>query len=244
MEPKVIFEDSDLMVLDKPAGITVNKSDTTRDDKTVQDWIEIKLKIKSEKLKVDDDSDFYTRAGIVHRIDKETSGILIVAKNPKAFENLQKQFKERKVKKVYIALSHGKVVPSDGEINVPLGRLPWNRERFGIVAGGRESITKYKVLSIMYYVSGNKKEELSFIELYPETGRTHQIRVHLKHIGHPIFSDLLYGGRKAARQDRKILPRLFLHAQKISFSHPVTTELLSFESQLTPELQEFMQRLE
>lgn len=243
MDPKVIFEDEDVLVLDKPAGITVNKSDTTRGEKTVQEWVEEKCKVQSAKRKADEGNDFYKRAGIVHRLDKETSGILLVGKNPISFANLQAQFKERKVKKTYLALVHGKIDVEEGEIRVPVGRLPWNRKQFGVVAGGREAATKYKVFSIKYLVLGNRKEPLTLLELYPETGRTHQIRVHLKYFGHPIFSDFLYAGRKTARNDRKLLPRIFLHAAKISFFHPTTNQLIFFESPLPEELQNFLHKI-
>lgn len=219
MNPKVIFEDSDIIVFDKPAGLTVNKSETTKGD-TLQDYLEKKYKISVE------------RSGIVHRIDKETSGILIVAKNNESFENLQKQFKERNVKKTYIALVHGKV-KGDGEIRVPVGRLPWNRKRFGVLAGGREAITKFKVKNSELKINN---DPMSLLELYPETGRTHQIRVHLKYINHPIFGDELYAGRKTARKDRKLLQRFFLHASKISFFHPKSGKQVEFESPLPHEL--------
>ena len=234
---KIIYEDDDVLVLDKPAGITVNRSDTTIGEETVQDFVE-KWQMANGKWQMDEDeeSDFYKRSGIVHRLDKETSGILLVAKTLPAFENLQKQFKERVIEKTYLALCHGKVVPEIGEINVPVGRLPWNRKKFGVLAGGREAVTKYKVLSIKYLVSGKKEEPMSLLELYPETGRTHQIRVHLKYFNHPIFADFLYAGRKTSRQDRKILKRVFLHAHKISFIHPVTNKQVLLESPLPEEL--------
>ena len=233
---KVIYEDSDILVLDKPAGITVNRSDTTRGEETVQDWIEKNLKLKTPNLKGNEETDFYKRSGIVHRIDKETSGILLVAKNIESFEGLQRQFKERLIEKTYLALVHGKVIPEVGEISVPVGRLPWNRKKFGVLAGGREAVTKYKVLSILHLVSGKKEEPMSLLELYPKTGRTHQIRVHLKYFNHPIFADFLYAGRKTARDDRKVLNRVFLHAHKISFTHPVTNKQISLESPLPEEL--------
>lgn len=226
MNIETIYEDEDILVINKPSGLTVNRSETTKGD-TLQDWLEQQNKqsLRSEDLRVE-------RSGIVHRIDKETSGLLLVAKNLLSFENLQKQFKERVVKKTYIALVHGKI-SSDGEVRVPVGRLPWNRKRFGVLAGGREAITRYRVIS-------NLPEDLSLLELYPETGRTHQIRVHLKYIGHPLFGDELYGGRKTARSDRKILPRLFLHASKISFNHPRTGERVELTSPLPQELQEIL----
>ncbi len=234
---KIIYEDDDLLVIDKPAGITVNKADTTKNEVTVQDWAEQKitnLKLSSPEKET---SDFYKRGGVVHRLDKETSGILLLAKTPRAFEDLQKQFKERVVKKAYVALAHGKTIPQTGEINVPVGRLPWNRKRFGIIPGGRESVTEYKVLR---YYQTKENETLSFLELYPQTGRTHQIRVHLKYAGYPIFSDFLYAGRKTMKRDRKILGRVFLHAAKISFTHPTSHIQLSFESLLPDELDEFL----
>lgn len=215
---KTIYEDDNILVLDKPAGITVNKSETTKGD-TLQDYLEENLKINVE------------RSGIVHRIDKETSGLLIIAKDLDSFENLQRQFKGRIVKKTYIALAHGRI-QGEGEVKVPVGRLPWNRKRFGVLAGGREAITKYKALSLLEV----KGEQMTLLELYPETGRTHQIRVHLKYLNHPIFGDELYAGRKTARSDRQILPRLFLHAAKISFVHPVTGKTISLESELPEEL--------
>jgi 23S rRNA pseudouridine1911/1915/1917 synthase len=233
----ILYEDYDVLVLDKPSGITVNNSDTTKGEETVQDWIENKLKAQNLKLEADPESDFYKRAGIVHRIDKETSGILLVAKNPEAFENMQRQFKERTVKKTYLALAHGKVAPETGQISVPVGRLPWDRKKFGVLAGGREAVTKYKVLGVKSLAVGKKEEPVSLLELYPETGRTHQIRVHLKYISHPIFADFLYAGRKTSRDDRKLLGRVFLHAYKISFMHPVTGKQMSLESPLPEELQ-------
>lgn len=238
---KVIYEDKDFLVLDKPAGITVNRADTTKNEETVQDFIENKY----PEIKLNpDDSDFYKRAGIVHRIDKETSGILLVAKTPQAFENLQAQFKERNVSKTYIALVHGNVSPGEGEIAVPIGRLPWNRERFGVLAGGKEASTKYKVLeTFITSIDKRKRQALTLLLLYPKTGRTHQIRVHLKYFNHPIFGDYLYAGRKTSRKDREILPRVFLHAKNITFKHPGSGEVISFESKLPFELFSTIERL-
>jgi 23S rRNA pseudouridine1911/1915/1917 synthase len=235
-EIKVVYEDDDILILDKPSGVIVNKADTTKGELTVQDWLESRWQIAGGKWQIDDGSDFYKRAGIVHRIDKETSGILIVAKNQAGFVDLQAQFKERKIEKTYVALAHGKVEPKEGEIAVPVGRLPWNRKRFGVLAGGKEATTKYKVIS--YFKSPIKQtEELTLLELHPKTGRTHQIRVHLKYISHPIFGDELYAGRKTSRDDRKVLQRFFLHAQKISFFHPKTGKRVDFENELPQELQ-------
>lgn len=245
---QIIFEDENLLVINKPAGITVNRAETTKEETTVQDWMEetygIKYKEEMGTGKSSTESgeetwdpviEFYKRGGVVHRLDKETSGCLILSKNPEAFAALQKQFKERTVKKVYRAFAHGAIKPEEGEINVPVGRLPWNRKSFGILPGGRESKTLYKVLH--YYRNQKTKELLTLVELYPHSGRTHQIRVHLKYIHHPIFSDFLYAGRKTSRNDRQILERVFLHAAKITFNHPVSGEEIHCESPMPEELQ-------
>jgi 23S rRNA pseudouridine1911/1915/1917 synthase len=243
-EIKVIYEDDNILVLNKPSGMIVNKADTTKGEFTVQDWLEQRFKIQESRFKNEDEHDFYRRVGIVHRIDKETSGILVVAKDVESFENLQAQFKERKVEKTYIALAHGKIEPQEGEIAAAVGRLPWNRKRFGVLAGGKEAVTKYKVLGIKYLVSGKQKEPLTLLELYPKTGRTHQIRVHLKYINHPIFGDELYAGRKTSRDDRVILQRFFLHAKRIIFFHPKTGKRIEFEASLPQELQTVLDSLE
>ncbi len=236
MTPEILFEDQDIIVLNKPSGMIVNRADTTKGEITVQDFLENYLHLEKGSAPPTDSYNteevFRSRAGIVHRLDKETSGILLVAKNVSAFENLQKQFKERTVRKVYIALAHGKIEPEIGEIKAPIGRLPWNRKQFGVLADGREAVTKYKVLEIKTV----EKEQVSLVELYPETGRTHQIRVHLKYINHPVFADFLYAGRKTSRNDRKLLNRVFLHASHITFTHPKTNEKVEFDCRLSEEL--------
>lgn len=239
--------------------MVVNRAESTKGE-TVQDWVdgykilgmkhEIRNKSQIQNSKAQNsfglrtsDFGFVARSGIVHRLDKETSGVLLIAKTEEAFGKLQGQFKEREVGKTYMALVHGRVEPPGGVIRAPVGRLPWHRERFGILAGGREAETEYKVLSIMYYELGGKKEELSLINLYPKTGRTHQIRVHLKSIGHPIVGDLLYAGRKTARKDRKWCPRLFLHASKIGFTHPTAGRRMIIEAALPVELARVLESL-
>ncbi|MFH0863927.1 MAG: RluA family pseudouridine synthase [Candidatus Gottesmanbacteria bacterium] len=263
MKPQIVFEDESLLVIDKPSGMVVNKADTTKDIETVQDWVEKYMPVIASEAKQsqeilkqvqnDDDTeiassqaprndaglDFYKRGGIVHRLDKETSGLLLIAKTPAAFVNLQAQFKNREVKKKYLALVHGKVIPEEGEINAPIGRLPWNRERFGVVPGGREALTKYKI--VKYYTLDLKPYTL--IELYPQTGRTHQIRVHLKYIGFPIVGDSFYAGRKQANEDRKFCPRVFLHASHIEFTHPITGGKIEFDSPLPQELEETLNKI-
>lgn len=248
LTPSIIFEDKDIVVVNKPAGMVVNRADTVKGAITLQDWVEEKFKIENSKLKAEEDivvdgysktEEFYNRAGIVHRLDKETSGAIIIAKNVESFISLQNQFKTGIVKKVYIALLHGLLKPEEGEINVPIGRLPWNRKRFGAIPSGREAQTLYRVIEAKKL----ENEVLSLVEVYPQTGRTHQIRVHFQYLNHPIFADELYAGRKQSRDDRKILGRHFLHASKISFIHPVTSEKLTLESELPEELSGLLKQL-
>ncbi len=242
---KIVFENEDYLVIEKSAGIIVNRSDTTSNEITLQDLVEKENKIDlpaGRQVKSDTDEDFRKRSGIVHRLDKETSGLLIIAKNAFAFSVLQAQFKERKVSKSYVALVHGEIKPRTGDINVPIGRLPWNRKRFGVLAGGREAVTSYEVIANIKYQKSNRG--LSLVRLFPKTGRTHQIRVHLQYIGHPIFADPLYGGRKIAREDRKILPRVFLHAEKIKFLDPRSGKEVEYASNLPQDLEALLEKFE
>ncbi len=267
--PLIVFQDESLLVLDKPAGMVVNRAETTKGEETVQDWIEDKLKITIQNSKF---KDFYIRAGIVHRLDKETSGLLLVAKTPEAFANLQRQFKEREVKKKYLALAHGKVEPKEGVIEASLSRSPFDRKKFGVFLGGREAKTRYKVIRYLggirslanhrhqmdHFTVKNKSSaggglqdslcsqthaQYSLLEVTPETGRTHQIRVHLKFIGHPIVGDEKYAGRKTARADRQWCPRQFLHAAFLSFNHPITGKRVEFSSKLPSDLQLAMMKI-
>jgi 23S rRNA pseudouridine1911/1915/1917 synthase len=244
MEPNIIFEDEYIAVVSKPAGMVVNRAETTKDMVTLTDWAEQKFKIQKSKIKNEEDRDFVERAGIVHRLDKDTSGLVIIAKDPVSFSNLQAQFKSGNVQKTYIALAHGKVTPEEGEINVPVGRLPWDRTKFGVIPMGRESRTVYKVLEYKKLDLGKRVEELAIVELYPKTGRTHQIRVHLRYLGFPIFGDALYAGRKNFKSDKQYLKRHFLHAKKIQFLHPKTNEKIYVTSPLPPELVELLSVLQ
>lgn len=250
MDIPILYEDNELLVIDKPAGIVVNRAESVKGE-TVQDWMTFRFKSQitnpNVQKKIDSSHwslssghcDFCDRSGIVHRIDKETSGILLIAKTPEVFRELQRQFKEREVKKTYLALVHGKLVPEEGEIRAPVGRLPWNPERFGIVPGGKESVTKYKVLQALKSLTllGRVRLLYTLVEVYPETGRTHQIRVHLKYINHPIVGDYLYAGRKTSRDDRAHgAPRVMLHAWKIAFTHPLTSKVLALESPIPDDM--------
>lgn len=231
LEPKIIYEDESFFVVDKPAGWITDASNTTTNQPVIQKWIADNFQFEI--------NNFEFRNGIVHRLDKETSGLLLIAKTKQAFEELQRQFKERLVHKTYIALVHGQVAQNEGIINEPVGRLPWRRDRFGVLPDGREAVTAYKKKAD-YRLENN---EYSLLELKPKTGRTHQIRIHLKHIGHPIVSDEFYAGRKTARHDRKWCQRLFLHAGEIKFLHPLSKKEVVFNSNLAPDLDTALAKL-
>lgn len=233
MEPKVIYEDQSVLVIDKPSGWIVNEAATTGSTPVLQSWLSSNFDFTISKS-------LELRSGIVHRLDKETSGLLLVAKNPNAFEQLQKQFKDRLIKKSYTALAHGRVDPPSGNIQAPVGRLPWRRDRFGILPGGRASETNY-VLNDYFR---KEKDLFSLLTLFPKTGRTHQIRIHLKYIGHPIVSDDFYAGRKTSRKDRVWCPRLFLHASGLEFTHPETHNKVVLQSEIPIDLKNALDKLE
>lgn len=233
----ILYEDTDVLAIDKPPGVVVNNADSVKVP-TVQDWAAEMLKIKPGEHTVEEDREFFERAGIVHRIDKETSGILLVAKNPVAFRELQRQFKAREIEKTYLAVAHGRIVPESGEINAPVGRLPWNRERFGIVPDGKEAQTFYRVIAHVERIEDKELVAMSLVELKPKTGRTHQIRVHLKYINHPIVGDFLYAGRITSRNDREWAPRVMLHAWKITFASPADKQKISVTAPLPADIAE------
>lgn len=232
LEPKIIFENDSYFVVDKPSGWITNEAGTTTNQPVLQTWIKTNF---NYPLK----DSYEERNGIVHRLDKETSGIILIAKTKEVFYNLQTQFKERIVKKKYYALTHG--IPRElvGTISEPVGRLPWRRDRFGVLPGGREATTKYQVTKTFE----NKFEKFALITLQPETGRTHQIRIHLKHIGVPIVGDSFYAGRKTARKDRKWCNRLFLHAGEISFIDPNTKKQVNFISNIPADLTDILEKI-
>jgi 23S rRNA pseudouridine1911/1915/1917 synthase len=230
--PKIIHEDESLFVIDKPAGWIVNEASTTKNQPVLQTFL------RKFDYPLVNDSD--SRYGIVHRLDKETSGVMLIAKTKESFDKLQSEFKNREVSKTYVALLHGPVTPAEGTIEAEIGRLPWRRDRFGILPGGRASLTEYKVIK---FIKGDRGG-YSLVEFHPKTGRTHQIRVHAKHIGHAIVSDEFYAGRKTARNDRKFCPRLFLHAASIKFIHPEFGDEVEFKSELPDDLAQVLQKLE
>lgn len=223
--PGVVFENDDFIVLNKPSGWVVNNANTLKTTYVVQDWLKNNFVYPVSK-----DSEY--RSGIVHRLDKETSGLLLVAKKADVFLSLQVLFKERKIKKEYLALTHGKIIPEKGIIDASTGRLPWHRERFGVLSNGKEAVTEYQLIN--YYLNQNTGETLSLVSVKPKTGRTHQIRIHFKYLNHPIVSDSFYAGRKTSRQDKKWCNRLFLHAHSIKFR--LHKDSYSFESKLPADL--------
>lgn len=249
----IIFEDDEILVLEKPAGVVVNRGETVRNE-TLQDQLADYFHLR-KGLGIGD------RVGIVHRLDRETSGLMVIAKTKSAFEKLQKQFKDRKVKKEYTALVHGLIASDRGEINGAIGRVG-SFGKFGIVAGGRESKTVFEVESrckikesifekITQEENKSKKNyfknhgrDYTLLLLKPKTGRTHQIRVHLKNIGHPVVSDLIYAPAKLLKFDLNWCGRLFLHARSLEFVHPATKKPIFFESDLPNDLKDAMLNLE
>lgn len=189
----VIYEDDDCVVIDKPAGILSHSKGIFNPEATVATWLSGRIKGMSGE-----------RAGIVHRLDRPTSGVMICAKTPDALYHLQKQFSQRKAKKTYLAVVDGAVKPPKALIDMPIERNPKRPQTFRTGSNGKPALTEYRVLKTDGLIS--------LLELKPATGRTHQLRVHLKHIGHPIVGDTLYG-KQAAR-------RLFLHAQSLEITLP------------------------
>ena len=232
MDISILFEDDDIVVINKPPGMVVNRAQSVKGE-TVQDWAEKKLGLAGNGAQSWGDT-FESRAGIAHRLDKETSGVLVIGKNPVTFAALQAQFKERVIQKTYLALVHGDVTPPEGEVRAPVGRLPWNRERFGILPEGKEAVTEYKKLQNIQH--GKSDEILSLVELHPHTGRTHQIRVHMQYIRHALVGDYVYAGRKTSRLDRTWVPRIMLHAEKLVFTHPTTGKSLAIEAPIPDDM--------
>lgn len=235
----IIYQDDFILVVDKPAGIVVNRAESVK-GQTLEDWAQEYLGNANFQ---DQESDFGSRKGIVHRLDKDTSGIIIIAKNEDSFKQLQSQFKNRTVKKTYIALVHNRVTPGQGSIEAPIARQPWNRLRFGIVPSGKPAKTNYKLLAYYQKREKGKIEEFSLVEIYPLTGRTHQIRVHFKYINYPLVGDSAYAGRKTSRADLIWAPRILLHAQKLKLNHPDNSKELEFISKIPSDFEEALNKL-
>ena len=216
---KIVYEDQSLLVVDKDAGMVVHPT-ADHPSGTLVNAILHYLKAVPER-------DKSLRPGIVHRLDKGTSGLLVIAKSQEALDLLKKQFKDRTVVKKYLALVGGQIEPPSGVIEKPIARHPKNRQKFAVSQDGRGSITNYHVIE----TSGGL---YSLVELAPKTGRTHQIRVHLASVGHPIVGDRLYGGRPASR--------MFLHSSYLEITHPTTNKRIKFVSNLPEELEKILQK--
>jgi 23S rRNA pseudouridine1911/1915/1917 synthase len=225
-QPQIIYQDQEILIINKPYGLVVNRAESVK-QKTLQDWVEKKFDFINPQ-KNTKSLDFIKRSGIVHRLDKDTSGAMVIAKNIKCFKHMQQQFQQRQVEKKYLALAHGKLEPKSGDIKMPLARQLKNRKKFAVRLSGRQAITYYQVKKYLH----KDGEKFSLVKLQPKTGRTHQLRVHLKHLGHPIVSDPIYLGKKRQKQDELWCPRLFLHAQCLKFQHPELNKKLEFEAEL------------
>jgi 23S rRNA pseudouridine1911/1915/1917 synthase len=219
---KIVYEDDNLLVVDKPAGLAVHPA-PGHPTHTLANAILSHL----PKLDTGD----WQRPGIVHRLDKDTSGLIIVAKNSRTHQSLMEQFKKRQVSKVYLALVNGHLTPDEGIIEAPIGRDRSHRERMAVTDSthGREARTVYRVLEYL--------GRYSLLEVKPETGRTHQIRVHLEAIGYPVVGDKVYGIKS------QLLDRQFLHAHRIRFKLPSNGKEVEFESDLPPDLADVLKRL-
>ena len=217
----IVYEDSDILVVDKPAGVPTHPG-PGHGSGTLSNAL---LAYLPDLAGVGDPS----RPGIVHRLDKDTSGLLVVAKTADAHRDLSAQFKSRTVTKTYLALVEGSVSPPNGVIEAPLGRHYRRRKEIAVVQDGRESITGYETVAVF--------DGFTLLSITPKTGRTHQIRVHMAAIGHPVIGDAVYGNRHPR------LPRHFLHATNLSFSHPATKEKTEVKSHLPEELSAFLESL-
>lgn len=238
--PDILYEDEVLLVVSKPPGMVVNRADTVETGTTLQDWAEEHLGIKNKEYRIKNEIEatFINRSGIAHRLDKETSGVMVLAKNPEALGDLLRQFRERETKKEYVALIHGILEPESGDIQLPLGRSPYNRHKFRVDVFGKSSLTHYRVEQAWRTESSDEwyADGFSLVRMQPKTGRTHQIRVHLTHLGHPLVGDELYGGRKRSERDRTWCPRHFLHAAMLTVMHPTLHQTLKVEASLPADL--------
>jgi len=216
----ILYEDNDLLVVDKPAGMTVHPGAGNHDHTLANAVLAHVPEMETDETE---------RPGIVHRLDKNTSGLIIVAKNPTAHMKLSDQFQNRQVVKVYITLVKGYLTPESGTIESDSGRDPKHRQRMAVVSNGKPSTTGYKLIE---YIG-----EFTLLEIRPKTGRTHQIRVHLAAIGFPIVGDGVYGGQS------ELISHQFLHAAELEFNLPSSGERRHFVSPLPEELTRVLDEL-
>ena len=215
----VLYEDEWLLIIDKPAGLVVHPAPGhwrgTLVSALLHHW-------RGPRPGLDP-----LRPGIVHRLDKDTSGVLIIAKDAATLAALGAQFRRREIEKQYLAFVWGRVRSQRGTISEPIGRNPVHRKRMAVRRGGREALTAYEVVE--------RYDEVTLVRLFPKTGRTHQIRVHLAAIGHPIVGDAVYG-RSRVQSGRVLLSRQALHAARIVFTHPHTGARVAFTAPLPADL--------
>jgi 23S rRNA pseudouridine1911/1915/1917 synthase len=227
----VLYEDGDLVVIDKPAGMVVHAGAGVRRGTVVSALLGRYRQLSSLGGAL--------RPGIVHRLDKGTSGVLLVAKNDVAHRSLAEQFRERQVEKRYLALVHGQLAPAQGTIRLPVGRDLRRRVRMSTRSPrGREAATTYRTLAT--------RPGFALVEAVLHTGRTHQIRVHFSDRGHPVVGDTLYGAPRELRWDHQRQPTLkrnFLHAAELAFRHPRSGAWLAVRAPLPAELDEWLRRL-
>ena len=212
---EVVYEDKDIIVVNKPKGLVVHPANGNPDGTLVNAIMAI---CKDSLSGIGGE----IRPGIVHRLDKDTSGLLIVAKNDKAHINMSEQIKNHEVEKTYIALVKGIVKENEATINMPIGRSPKDRKKMAVVKTGKEAITHFKVLERFY------KENCTLLEVKIETGRTHQIRVHLAQIGYPVVGDTTYSNGK----NKWNIKGQCLHAKSLKFKHPITGKEMFLEAKL------------
>lgn len=218
----IVYEDNSVIVVNKPQGMVVHPAPGNPDG-TLVNGLLFHCSLSGINGVV--------RPGIVHRIDKDTSGLLVVAKNDDAHEKLSAQLKERKALRKYQCIVHGNIKEDEGTIDKPIGRHPVDRKKMAVVQGGREAVTHYKVLE--------RFGRYTLVECTLETGRTHQIRVHMASIGHSIVGDKVYGtGKEPFKTNGQLL-----HAKTIGFVHPDTGELVSFDSQLPEYFEDILNKL-
>ena len=218
---RIVYQDADVIVVDKPPGLTVHPGAGHPHGTLVNALLAICPELAEIKGTL--------RPGIVHRLDKDTSGLLAAAKNEAAQANLARQLKDRRVHKVYLALVQGRLERPEGVIDAPIGRHPRRRQRMAVVEGGRQALTRYRVRE--YLCAETRRDAYSLVEVEPLTGRTHQIRVHFASIGHPVVGDKLYGKASA------LVGRQFLHAWRLGFRLPKVGRYREFESPLAADLE-------